>query len=69
MHTGVKPFGCTVCEKRFRQKNHLADHVCMHTGEQPFTCSQCSKTFAIKRYLRLHVKMHSDEKTLYLQFV
>lgn len=30
----VKPFGCHLCDKAFKQKQHLDRHLTSHSGEQ-----------------------------------
>lgn len=30
LHTGEKPFECTVCLKRFHQKSHMKEHMIVH---------------------------------------
>merc|ERR1712029_733945 len=42
-NTGQRPFPCTMCEKKFKRKDHLQNHLQTHTGEKPFACTQCDK--------------------------
>lgn len=60
VHTGQKPFQCTVCARSFSRSDHLTTHTRTHTGEKPFTCDVCGKRFARsderKRHGRVHVK-------------
>ena len=35
---GVKPYACTMCDRRFFQRYHLQRHSLTHTGMS--TCSQ-----------------------------
>ncbi|XP_063969193.1 zinc finger protein 420-like [Lytechinus pictus] len=50
-----RPFECHFCEKRFKMKHHLNDHVRLHTWEKLFKCEHCNRKFLHKRSLRHHV--------------
>ena len=41
-----RPHPCPHCEKTFKSKYNLADHIRTHTGEKPFECEYCGNTFA-----------------------
>ncbi|XP_014012360.1 early growth response protein 1-B-like [Salmo salar] len=60
IHTGHKPFQCTICLRSFSRSDHLTTHTRTHTGEKPFSCEVCGKRFARsderKRHGRVHVK-------------
>ena len=56
MHTGEKPFICTVCNKAYARKSHLSVHYRVHTGERPFVCADCGKDFTEKRFLNDHMQ-------------
>ncbi|KAJ4918558.1 hypothetical protein JOQ06_000118 [Pogonophryne albipinna] len=60
IHTGQKPFTCTICSRSFSRSDHLTTHTRTHTGEKPFSCDVCGKRFARsderKRHGRVHVK-------------
>ncbi|XP_049276170.1 adult enhancer factor 1-like [Rhipicephalus sanguineus] len=55
--SGLKPFHCHLCPKRFAYKHVLENHIRTHTGERPFKCPTCLKDFARKDYLSYHVRM------------
>nr|XP_061796561.1 zinc finger and SCAN domain-containing protein 2-like [Nerophis lumbriciformis] len=59
---GEKPFGCTLCDKRFSRKNTLVVHKRTHTGEKPFACTLCDKSFSRKSDLKMHKRTHTGEK-------
>lgn len=60
IHTGQKPFQCTICARAFSRSDHLTTHTRTHTGEKPFSCDVCGKRFARsderKRHGRVHIK-------------
>ncbi|XP_061614973.1 gastrula zinc finger protein XlCGF8.2DB-like [Phyllopteryx taeniolatus] len=64
IHTGEKPFHCSVCSNRFTKKSTLVRHMRIHTGEKPFSCSVCCKAFSEKSHMVKHMKIHTGEKPI-----
>ncbi|XP_051924966.1 zinc finger protein 263-like isoform X1 [Hippocampus zosterae] len=62
MHTGEKPFGCSLCTERFPSKAQLSQHMLAHTGESPYCCSTCGKKLKHKSTLLAHLKIHKGQK-------
>ena len=44
-HSDEKPFACTECGAKFREKHQLTSHLRTHTGEASITCHNCPQTF------------------------
>ena len=60
-HTGgAKPFVCAHCDRVFKSKSILVEHVRVHTGERPFACPRpgCGKRFKQSGDLTHHIRTH-----------
>jgi uncharacterized Zn-finger protein len=66
LHSGVRPYRCTMCNTHFSRSDHLSTHLRTHTGEKPYTCPHCSYTACrrdmITRHLKIHAKQRSERK-------
>ena len=61
-HADKRPFVCSICDKRFKCRSAMAQHVRTHTGEKLFSCEFCGKQFGRNSYLVLHRRGHTGEK-------
>jgi uncharacterized Zn-finger protein len=66
LHSGIRPYRCTMCNTQFSRSDHLSTHLRTHTGEKPYTCPQCSYTACrrdmITRHLKIHRRQRSERK-------
>jgi len=63
LHTDEKPFGCTVCDKKFRDASSLKVHEKIHTDDRAYQCDQCTKTFVrLNEYKRHKKRIHDNIK-------
>jgi uncharacterized C2H2 Zn-finger protein len=40
IHTGDNPYKCNLCDKVFRHKQSLHQHIRIHTGDKPYKLSR-----------------------------
>ena len=60
IHTGDKPFQCTICEKRFNNKANLNKHKLTHGNQRPYVCNICGQTYRQSYDLKRHTSTHTD---------
>ena len=47
-------YRCDDCEKCFKKKSHLDEHLLIHSGEKPFKCDKCGWCFRRSDKMRKH---------------
>lgn len=66
IHTGEKPFVCSMCPKTFADPGSLTVHRRIHTGEKPFKCHYCNYSSTQSCNLNSHIRRKHDAKKLWL---
>ncbi|CAH2232308.1 jg23150 [Pararge aegeria aegeria] len=60
--TVSKPYSCSFCDYKCKDKYYLKLHVRIHTGEKPFSCTFCDYKCARSPVLQVHMRRHTGEK-------
>jgi len=63
VHSGERPFACSVCSRAFSRRDHLSTHVRTHTGEKPYSCEVCARSFARSDERNRHRRVHGKAAT------
>ncbi|KAK9973231.1 hypothetical protein ABG768_023972 [Culter alburnus] len=58
IHSGVRPYTCSICSKAFTKSSNLAEHLTVHSGVRPHKCSECGVAFAMASRLVRHQRIH-----------
>merc|ERR1739838_808668 len=62
-HTDVKSYNCALCDKSYRHKGCLTEHITsIHTQVSHHVCKKCNKSFSTKSCLKDHMKIHTNIK-------
>ena len=60
-HEG-ETYECNVCQKRFKQRRHLDDHMPQHTGQWKFKCDKCDYGTKSAERLAAHKRKHDGDE-------
>ncbi|KAM4705002.1 zinc finger protein 407 [Rhinophrynus dorsalis] len=60
-----RKFGCNLCDRSFRERWALNNHMKLHTGEKPFKCNwpTCHYSFLTASAMKDHYRTHTGEKS------
>lgn len=58
-HTGVRPYACQHCGKRFKASSVYNHHLLTHGEERAYVCPYCPKTFKTRVQLAGHKNSHT----------
>ena len=62
--SGLKPFKCDYCDKRYTRRDNLNRHIKTHrgAGKKPFRCNHCDYRGISESHLKIHVRVHTGER-------
>ncbi|VDP53364.1 unnamed protein product [Soboliphyme baturini] len=59
-HVQARPFACSFCTKKFKNKCDVKRHEAMHNQKSMLECNQCDRKFRWQISLRAHQKIHAQ---------
>ena len=64
IHTGERPFQCTVCQAQFTVRGNLSRRLRVHSGHHKlFECKQCDRAFTSNSNLMRHEQQMHQTST------
>lgn len=63
-HSGIRPFLCRYCGRKFYSRTHLKAHEYIHTGVKVHHCPVCKKSFTNQGSLYNHLYKYAVHGTL-----
>ncbi|XP_066471924.1 zinc finger and BTB domain-containing protein 9 [Tiliqua scincoides] len=52
----LRPFGCSICNKKFKLKHHLTEHMKTHDGNL-YACEDCGRKFRVQSCFLKHKEL------------
>ncbi|CAG0904714.1 unnamed protein product [Cyprideis torosa] len=56
VHTGERPYKCSICEKAYARSDRLQRHERSHFDKKPYKCSACGEGFSAAFNVKIHQK-------------
>lgn len=63
IHTGIRPYKCTYCDRAFTQSNDLTLHIRRHTGKNKYS-NTCFRR--LYKYFIIHFQVTSHTFAAYV---
>ncbi|XP_068105435.1 zinc finger and BTB domain-containing protein 9 [Hyperolius riggenbachi] len=57
----LRPFGCSVCNKKFKLKHHLTEHMKTHASYL-YSCEDCGRKFRVESCYQKHKEVCKGQK-------
>ena len=69
--TSPGKYQCDECERNFKKKSHLDEHILIHAGEKPHKCEKCGWSFRRADKMRKHMETcnYVNRETEYAAFL